>query len=252
MNYSDLSTSIQQEFLEYEFTCTFLLDAPNRDVWDIFARLNKYPVKINPQELRNSQYFGAFKSICYELANEFNTFWIDETIFTSAQIARMAEAEFVSELMIAATEGIKGKSKAIIDKAYHKWDGKYPNSATIAARFRRSMDLIGSILAGSPVTASFRRLPLFYTLFCSVYHMHFGLPELRIPRKTIKKSDIPRIRNALESVDRIFQVDKTEVSTLPPSERDFRLATDVHTIHASNRLLRAEFVIPLISKSVRN
>lgn len=249
--YTELSPSTQEDVLAYEFTCNFLLDAPDRDVWDIFARLNKYPVKINPQELRNSQYFGEFKSICYELANEFNTFWVQAVIFTPTQISRMAEAEFVSELMITASEGIKGKSKAVIDKAYAKWDEDFPNRTTIADRFRRSMDLIGAILHDSPPTGSFRRVPLFYTLFCAIYHMQFGLPGIRIRRKTIPRSDIPRIRIALEKVDQIFQVDKSDVSTLPPKERKFRLATDVHTIHASNRLIRVQFVIPLITRALR-
>ncbi len=249
--FSQLEKPIQKDILYYEFICDFLLDAPDSEVWDIFARLNKYPVKINDQELRNSQFFGEFKSTVYELAHEFNTFWLKNGIFTAKQISRMTEAEFVSELLIAISSGIKAKGKPIIDKAYDEWDESFPNRATLMKRFRHTMDMIGAILEESSPDSSFRRVPLFYTLFCSVYHMQYGLLNLKCKRASIKPSDIPKIRIALEKVDKIFEVDKSEVNELPEREREFRLATDVHTIHASNRTTRAEYVVSLMLDAIQ-
>ena len=248
--FSQLDKSIQKEIEYYEFTCDFLLDASDPEVWDIFARLNKYPVKINDQELRNSQYFGEFKTTVYEMALQFNTFWIENKIFSAKQISRMNEAEFVSELFIAMSSGTKAKSKPIIDKAYEDWDESFPHRTALKRRFTQTMDLIGAILENSTQEYSFRRVPLFYTLFCAVYHMQYGLPFLRSKRMIIKQTDLPKIRIRLEKVDEIFAVDKSEVIKLPKSEREFRLATDVHTIHASNRIIRAEYVVSLMLSAI--
>lgn len=250
-SFSQLDAAVQKEILYYEFTCDYLLDAPDSEIWDIFARLNKYPIKINDQELRNSQWFGEFKSTVYALAQQFTPFFLNNEIFSSKQLSRMVEAEFISELLIAISLGIKTKSKTVIDKAYKDWDESFPNRTLVAKRFSTSMDLIGNILEGSASRSSFRRVPLFYTLFCAVYHLQYGLKALRTKGPTIKQSDIPRIRIVLEKVDEIFEVDKSKVNRLPSKERAFRLATDVHTIHASNRTIRAEYVVALIRDGLK-
>jgi len=249
--FSQLTGSIQKDILYYEFTCDYLLDAPDPEIWDIFARLNKYPIKINDQELRNSQWFGEFKSSVYELSRDFTSFWLTNKIFTSNQLSRMAEAEFVSELLIAVSSGIKAKNKAVIDKAYDDWDDTFPKRSTILKNFRSTMDLAGAVLHESGPQSSFRRVPLFYTLFCSIYHMQYGLTGIRLKRSKIKPTDVPKICVALEKVDQIFEVAKSDVTRLPERDREFRLATDVHTIHASNRVSRADYVITLIRDVIK-
>ncbi|MCG3119531.1 MAG: hypothetical protein ALAOOOJD_01958 [bacterium] len=252
MRFSELEKSVQKEILYYEFICDFLLDAPDVEIYDIFARMNKYPVKINDQELRNSQFYGEFKSTVYELALEFNTFWQNNRIFTPKQISRMAEAEFVAELLIAISSGIKAKSKPVIDKAFRDWDDSFPHRIVLMKRFRQTMDIVGAILSESSADSSFRRVPLFYTIFCTIYHMQFGLRDIKRKRTNIKQRDIPKICIALEKVDQLFSVPADEVSSLPTRDREFRQATDVHTIHASNRTIRAEYVIDLIRNAIDN
>lgn len=252
LKFSELPPTAGEEFLTYQFACNFLLDAPDSEVWDIFARLNRYPVKINYQELRNSQYFGAFKSTAYQLANEFNAFFTQAGIFTIKQVSRMAEVEFVSELLIAVSSGIKGKSKATIDKAYMDWDDDFPNRTTIIGRFRRTMDLIGAILQFSSPESALRRDPILYSLFCAVYHMQFRLPGLTDTRRPLRLTDIPKARIALEKIDTIFEIDASDLSSLSSDERAFRLATDVHTIHGGNRLTRVHYIIKLLNRALKS
>ena len=51
MTYSELPEDVQTEFLKYELSVDLLLDLPDRDILDIFARLNTYSVSLNKQEL---------------------------------------------------------------------------------------------------------------------------------------------------------------------------------------------------------
>ena len=54
-----------------------LLDLPDRDILDIFARLNTYSVSLNKQELFNAKYFGYFKQLVYKLSGDYYTFWTE-------------------------------------------------------------------------------------------------------------------------------------------------------------------------------
>ena len=97
--FSELEEETQREILKYEFAVDLLQDIPDQEVYDIFARLNTYSVTLNDQELRNASYFGEFKTTVYTLSGEFMTFWQINMIFPDKKILRMAEAEFVSELV---------------------------------------------------------------------------------------------------------------------------------------------------------
>ena len=67
--FSDLSDHHRQRILEYEFSTHVLpTDVDDRDVLEIFARLNATGEKLNFQELRNAGYFGEFKTLMYQLS----------------------------------------------------------------------------------------------------------------------------------------------------------------------------------------
>src|SRR5439155_1330394 len=99
----------------------------DQTVLEIFARMNTYSVALNRQELRNGQYFGIFKSTVYRLALNYLTFWRSSGLFSESNIARMDEAELVSELLVAQLDGLQDK-KASLDDFYDKlddeWDGE--------------------------------------------------------------------------------------------------------------------------------
>ena len=59
--------------------------------------MNSTGVKLNAQELRNAEFFGEFKEVCYELATEQLNRWRHWGIFSPDRIARMMEVELTSE-----------------------------------------------------------------------------------------------------------------------------------------------------------
>jgi hypothetical protein len=84
MTYSELPEDVQADFLKYEISVDLLLDLSDRDVLDIFARLNTYSVSLNKQELFNAKYFGYFKQLVYKLSGDYYTFWTENKIFTES------------------------------------------------------------------------------------------------------------------------------------------------------------------------
>src|SRR6266581_2528783 len=96
--FSELGNKTQGEILKYEFVVDLLQDMPDNEVYDVFARINTYAEKLKPQELRNAQWFGEFKSSVYLLANEFVIFLETSDVYNAKKIMRIEEDEFITKL----------------------------------------------------------------------------------------------------------------------------------------------------------
>jgi hypothetical protein len=98
--FDELDEADQDAVRTYPFLCEVFHSISDAQVLEVFARLNTYSVQLNAQELRNGRYFGFFKQTAYSLAHEYVEFWRRNRILTEQGIARMQDAELVSELMI--------------------------------------------------------------------------------------------------------------------------------------------------------
>ncbi len=255
--FSDFDPGTQREILKYEFVVDLLQDMPDNEVYDLFARINTYAEKLKPQELRNARWFGEFKSSVYLLAKEFVSFLANSKVFTSKQILRMAEAEFISELLLAIEEGIREGKKAVIDTCYRKYDDQFTNRKRHEKRFRETMDAIGGICGVDLPELKFRATRLFYPLFCAVYHMKFGLPRLHAPKRTLKTSDYPKLKIALEQVDDLIDKVKAaevahETITLTAEDRKFYDSYNVHWVHADRRTILTQYLCKRFDKALKS
>ena len=190
----------------------------------------------------------------------------------------MAEAEFVSELLIAMSAGIRERSKRLIDNFYETHDDEFANRETLMKRFRKTTDTIGGIMGTNFTASKFSEPRLLYPLFCSVYHLQFGLPDMECEQRSFKQSDYPKLRVALEKVDEIFkkleeeeerrqrieaeetveevpreEVNEEAIMDLDPltsEERRFYDAYSVHWIHAENRRIRTRYICRLMVEAL--
>lgn len=254
--FSELDNGTRRDILKYEFSVDLLQDMPDNEIYDIFARMNTYTEKLKHQELRHAQWFGEFRSSVYLLANEFVTFFEANNMFTSKQILRMAEAEFISELLLAIQEGIRAGSKQVIDKCYKDYDDKFPHRRIHEKRFRETMDVIGEVLGKDLPRLEFRATRLFYPLFCAVFHMKFGLPGFVAARSTFKTKDYPKLRIALEKVDDLIgriKDDEHALKDIPlsPENRKFYDAYSVHWVHADKRKTMTEYIYKQFARALR-
>jgi hypothetical protein len=178
--FSELTISEQDAIREYSFICEVMHGVSDADVLEMFARLNLYSVQLNAQELRNGRYFGYFKRSAYSLAHEHLETWRRNHVFTERSIARMLEVELTSELMIAQIAGLQDKKKSI-GGFYKEFDHEFPLRAQVESQFRSALDMIDGAMGDSLPESEFRRPPLFYSLFCAVYHHAFGLHDQGLP-----------------------------------------------------------------------
>ncbi|MDE0167588.1 MAG: DUF262 domain-containing protein [Bryobacterales bacterium] len=176
LKFDSLPEHYRERILGYEFSTHVLpTSVEDRDVLEMFARLNATGEKLNPQELRNAEYFGELKTLMYELALEQLERWTDWKIFTDDQIARMKEVELTSDLAINMIEGLTGKTQARIGKFYKNHDGYFAYKNEFCKRFRNTMEQIEKLLGKEITDTVFSSEVYFFTLFVFLYDRLYGL-----------------------------------------------------------------------------
>jgi hypothetical protein len=237
MTYADLPQTVQKEFLGYKFSVNLLEDVSDGEVLSIFARMNTYTVKLNSQELRNANYFGAFKQLVYGLAHDHFAFWSSNAILKDKDIARMKDAEFVSTLVVTMLAGIRQTKSRDLEDYYSEYDDNLPPGKDIAAQFNHVIDIIGDMFGSNLKKTTFRRIPLFYSLFGLIYDARFGLPRSTHRRVRL---DAAKIRLAGK---RLLKVSTTMTSEKPPRQyNEFIEATERSTADVGKRELRHNFL----------
>ena len=202
--FKGLDDKYKSRILDYEFSVHILpADTDDKEVLQIFARMNATGVKLNPQELRNAEWFGKFKTSIYILATEQLNRWRSWRIFTEYNIARMDEVELTSEFALFIIKGLTGKSQSAINSIYRDKDEHYAERAEVERRFRIIMDTIYDSFGDDLESLAFRKKTLFYHLFAIVYDIQFGTAS-KLKKKAPKQvtSNIVRtLKKFAEDVD---------------------------------------------------
>jgi hypothetical protein len=205
-SFEGLTPNEKQQITTYTLSSELFYGISDSEVLQIFSRLNTYSVPLNAQELRNGRYFGFFKQSAYDLSYEHLEFWRRQGIFSERSIARMLEVELTSELLIAQIEGMQDKKKSI-DQIYAKYDDRYPDRELNERRFREVIDTVNETFDNSLQQTAFVRVPLFYTLFCAIYHYRHGLPQVSFftPRKEVNKAARLSLTEAVQSLSDLIE-----------------------------------------------
>lgn len=220
--FKKLDPKYQRRILGYKLPVSTLpTEVEDREVLQIFARINSTGVSLNHQELRNAAYFGVFKTSMYTLAYEQLERWQDWNIFSGDELARMKEVELTSDLVLAMLEGLSGRSKAKLDRLYKDNDKRFVGQTEIQRRFRLVMneidEQVGDILDGSV----FDREMHFYSLYLYVYDRMWGLgSDLKRTKASSLRSDF---RKRFRKLDARFGADDVPVEVL---DSVARAATD--------------------------
>ena len=241
--FSELPSNAQTDFLKYEISADHLINLPDSEVLEIFARLNSYTAILKPQEKLNAKYFGVFKQTVYDLGFKFVNFYTDNQILTFAQVSRMEEAQLTSELLIAILEGIQ--SRKVIEAFYKKYDKDFPGKDKITINFSKTMDIIGALYSNALANSNFARVQMFYTLFLVLYDMFYGLSKTKYRQQKYDNSKISKMKVALDEIDALWEMDQ-----IPPEASKFFEATRRGTTDVQARNERHKYVMDKLIKSI--
>lgn len=215
--FAQLTLAQQKQIMSFGFPVEIFKGISDQEVLEVFCRLNMNGIPLNNQELRNGKFFGLFKQSSFRLALEYLDFWRNQRIFTDLGVARMLEVELVSELLIAGNQGMQDKKKSI-DGYYAEWEEAYPNQKRDEKRFRETMGAIVETFNSDELAdTEFRRPPLFYALYCAVYHHQFGLPEVQrsSPRKRLNHDRRESLKEAAVKLSDVIREAKEEILDVP-------------------------------------
>jgi hypothetical protein len=179
MPFKDLPQDVKESILDYQFSVHVLPSSvDDREVLQIFARMNATGLKLNSQELRNAAYFGEFKTSMYAISAEQLPRWRKWRLFTEAQISRMSEVEITSEFGQLMIKGIVGKTQKAIDNIYKELEDEWLERSEVERRFRHCMEELDNALGTELANSAFRNRAAFHGLFCALYSALFGIGSL--------------------------------------------------------------------------
>ena len=241
--FSQLIEDIQRSFFNYEIAVDLLVNVPDEEVLDIFSRLNSYSVILNEQEKINATHFGPFKILADNIARKYANYWKEQNVLTARQILRMLEVNLVADLLIAMIEGIKAKKQ--IKKYYSTYEKEFNiDSSKLMQQFGEVMSTIGNLFPLGLINTEFVRIHLFYSLFTTVAHCLFRLPNCELARTPLNSEPVlAAVRNKLDHVGAIFESDRSFLSEV---EQQFLDDSRRATTDELVRERRMEFLLNLI------
>lgn len=173
--FKDLSDEQQVAFYSYTISVDVIRNAERSDILEMFRRMNAYTLPLNAAEKRHSEFFGEFKDWVNIILDQFGSMLSEWNILTSRQIVRRADAELVSDLVLAIEDGIVSTSPPKLLGLYKKYDGDFPEREKFEKYLKGAFDVIlneFSELRGTFITKSH----VFHSFVCALIHNRFGLP----------------------------------------------------------------------------
>ena len=248
LKFSQLPEDIQENILTFPLSINTLIGTDDSAVLDIFSRLNAYSVPLNDQEKLNALYVGVFKQKIDYISKLHLAYWEENKIISKTQFARMKEVEFSAELISAMIEGLQN-GKSIIKTNYKRYDDEFPQFDYLEQRFAITLELCKIILDDNISEYEFKRMPLFYSLFCVIYDLQYGLgSDETVNAKIFDRTHIESVQQTIFQLSQIIGNENDEDTVeLTPTFLSFLTATKSSTDKITNRTTRHDLLKDIIS-----
>jgi hypothetical protein len=236
MKFSQLPSDVQNSILRYKIDINEIFNPTEEEIRDLYARVNKYTVQLNKQELRKADFYGDFIKVA-EILSEL-PFFVASKIFTIKMRRRMLDVEYVEELLALMIEGIQDK-KVYIDDICEKYMVLGDQMQTIISNFTQIIEDIERIFDDSfkIQDTRFKQKSDFYSIFgCIAGLIKDGL--------TIIPEKLPNLRKELNVIDK---------KVAPHSEEEvyreyaMRCLSDANSINS--RKWRQEYLLDFIQSA---
>lgn len=127
--FGDLDSEFKQAFWNYSISVEFLPNVDESFLNNVFERINRNSRKLTDQELRHAKFDGWF--ITFVEAQATDEDWSTIGVVTKARSKRMADVQFLSELLMASiASDIRGFNQRDIDDFYADYED--PDEAALS------------------------------------------------------------------------------------------------------------------------
>ena len=119
--WKDLTRETKLAFWNYSLTVEMMPDVTDAVIRSTFDRINRNSRRLTPQEMRHAKYEGWFISFAEHEAEKKE--WKLIGVVTPARMKRMAEVQFISELLsVILKNRISGFDQDDLDDLYAEYD----------------------------------------------------------------------------------------------------------------------------------
>lgn len=174
MKYSDLDEDVQLAFQGYQVELSTILSATRPELLEMFRRINAYNAPLSPAEKRHATYQGEFKWFIVEQADQFSPIIEELEILTSKQLSRMADSEYIADLVVSLEKGITQKAAKTIEELYKRHDESFDESERYGEILQSFFTYLTNDL--EPIHGTFMmKSYAIHSLFCAYVYCKYGL-----------------------------------------------------------------------------
>ena len=174
--FNQLTNQQQDALYSYTVLVDVIRNAERGDILQMFRRMNAYTLPLNAAEKRHSEFFGEFKDWVNIILDRFGEIFVDWNILTSRQIVRMADAEFIADLVLAVEEGIVSTSPAKLTALYKTNNEEFPKREMLDEILSNVFDVVLGEFSSIQNTY-IARPHIFHSFLCALLHNRYGLPN---------------------------------------------------------------------------
>ena len=246
--FSQLPEEMRNEFLQYEIGCDILNEAPLSELLDIFARINRYTVKLNAQELRNAQFSGFFKTQAFKLGYQYLDYWLAAEILSESQVTRMGEAELASDLLGSFMGAIQS-SKAI-EANYRNFEETEGNLPSAVSRLEAAITLSSAIYPETEVQeTAWSSKHMYYSLVTCIGHIKNKFENVRATSiQSTSPVEIEKFRSILNGISSDYQTysPQPKRAQAPATLKEFIRVSTLATTDTQARIKRIEYMLDVL------
>lgn len=177
MRFDDLDPEVQDRFLAYAVSVDVIRNATRSEILQMFRRMNAYTLPLNEPEKRHSTFQGDFKWFINRMSDQLNEFFVQFGVFTDRQILRMADADLLSDSVLAMERGVISTSEGDLRALYRRYDENFLDADDYALRLEETFQFIGGAL--EPLRNSHMMKPYaLHSLVTGLIHCRFGIPAI--------------------------------------------------------------------------
>lgn len=201
LKFSELSIDDKRRFYEYNFVIRMLPTMDEDEIRSIFQRLNRNVASLNSQELRQATYWGEFITLINEISNW--EIWSKIDIFSSNDIRRMLDEEYISELVVAMLHGLQNK-KEKLDDYYKIYEEEFNEKDRIKHEFEHILNKIIDLIPNINETRWNKKTD-FYTLFLVLYS---HISDLELVDTKAFRDKLMNFANAIDELQETANADR--------------------------------------------
>lgn len=177
LRYSSMEEDVREKFTAYPIPVNVVRDARKDEIIQMFRRMNAYTLPLNSAEKRHSTFNGHFRWFINELNAELSEFFLEFNVFTKRQMLRMADAEFLSDCVLAMERGIISTSPGHLRSLYKKYDDQFSNATLYKQRIRFAFEYVRDHFSGLRKSYMMKPYSLL-SLLTAIIHARYEIPAL--------------------------------------------------------------------------